>query len=348
MATVDQFSNPRPGVTPAKKVRRAGVPNHQHTTSGETPMVSARIFPDHFPTPHLALRAGANEQKVRGFATAQADAATRIAERLMLDAGPDASIADRLAAVEAAYADAVAWRYSLARSGAIVGGTAAVDGADAERFRTPITDNSPNLDRIGTVGRFRDGSEWDAATRTYVGGVDTPASRTVVAFGEAARARFAVEAPDSDVLANVVRLPDGSYVPGNVLIRRDAALAAARALAERVAARGLDASRMETGGDPLYVVTATEADRARIRRAAFALLAADEVTESTWWQADYLTYQAPTYKKGSDAAHRVFLVAAAWWRLGWVPALPHDIDLRCMVLGQTAATALPHICGGAA
>ncbi|MFC7612390.1 hypothetical protein ACFQV2_00600 [Actinokineospora soli] len=66
---------------------------------------------------------------------------------------------------------------------------------------------------------------------------------------------------------------------------------------------------METGGDPIYIVTADRADRERMRVAAFEVLAADWFDMAAWWQSAFLTYQAPTYKKGSDAGHRVFLVA---------------------------------------
>jgi hypothetical protein len=344
MAPRRKFTSPRTGVS-RQEARRAGVPNHQHMTSGEAPMVSAPITPDHFPTPHLALRAGVSET-VRGFAFEQAAAALDIHQWLTSVSGLYRTEGTRAAAVRIAYAQATAWRYDLAHQGAIVGGTAAVDGCDARRFRTEITDDSPNLDRIGIVGRFRDGAEWDPDTRTYVGGVGTPASRITAAYGAVARARFAIERVSTDVLVNAVTLPDGSTQDGNWLIRGQVARDAGVELADRVAARGLDASRMEVGGDPIYAVTADRVDRDRIRDAMITLLASDDLDLTGWWQAVYLAYQSPRYKKGSDAAHRVFLAAVAAWRLGHCPVIPQDIDLRCMVLGQTAAT-LPLICGGA-
>ena len=45
---------------------------------------------------------------------------------------------------------------------------------NAERFRTPIGANT-NFDRLGVTGRLRDGAQWDPATRTYAGGLSTPA-----------------------------------------------------------------------------------------------------------------------------------------------------------------------------
>lgn len=300
------------------------------------------ITPAHFPTPHLALRAGVDATKVRGFAVAQAAAANQIHEQLTR------ATCDRADAVLDAYEDALYWRLTLAQDGAIVGGRGSVDGSDAARFATPITDDSPNLDRIGVIGRFRDGSEWDETTRTFVGGSDTPASRLTAAYGQAALARFAVERPRADILFTTVTLPDGCQVTGNWLVRGETALALGRALAERVAKRGLDASRMEVGGAPVYVQTAPARDRGLIREAMLALVAADGFDLAAWWQAAYLAYQSPRYKKGSDAATRVFLAAVAVWRLGYVPTIPHDIDLRCMVLGQTAAATMPLVCAGAA
>ncbi|GGS61364.1 hypothetical protein [Actinokineospora fastidiosa] len=311
-------------------------------------MVSARITSGNFPTPYLALRAGVDQEQVSAFADEQADAARMLFWRLQMDVTPDATARERCAAVAATYERALAWRYALARRGAIVGGVGNV-GADAERFRTPITDDSPNLDRIGRVGRFYEGARWDAETLTYVGGVDTRAARITEAYGRAALARFAAECPGGEVLDNVVTLPDGARVTGNRLIRGETARRAGAELAERVTARGLDASRMEIGGDPIYVVTATSRDRAVIREAALRLLAtAEPGDEQAWWQASYLLHQAPTYKKGSDAVTRVFRVAVGAWLLGYAPTLDQDTDLRCMVLGQTAATTLPHVCGGAA
>ncbi|MFC7612443.1 RRQRL motif-containing zinc-binding protein [Actinokineospora soli] len=218
MAVPQNVINPRTGVSPAKKVRRAGVPNH-HISSGEVPMVSALITPEHFPTPELALRAGVDHDTIRAFAALQAEAAQALFERLHRNAAPDAPEENRFAAVADAYVQALAWRYNLARTGSIVGGTGAVDGTNADRFRTPITDDSPNLDRIGRIGRFRDDSVWNPLTRTYVGGTDTPASRIAAAYGRAAEARFAVECPSGDVLVNTVTLPDGTVVTGNRLIR---------------------------------------------------------------------------------------------------------------------------------
>ncbi|SDD68343.1 hypothetical protein [Actinokineospora iranica] len=312
--------------------------------SATTTVISAA----HFPTPDLAVRAGVDVRRVRGFAHEQATAARDI-HGWLSDSGLGRSVGERTAAVKTAYAQAVTWRYRLAQAGAIVGGVGAVDGGDAERFRTPITDTAPNVDRIGPVGRFRDGSAWDPDARAYLGGTETPASLVTAAYGRAALARFEAEAPEADVLDNLVRLPFHSRpVFGNRLLRGAAAVVAGRGLAERVAARGLDASRMEIGGDPVYVVTAAAADRDRIRANMFALLADHHIDLSTWWQAVYLAYQAPMCKKGSDAVNRVFLAAVAAWRLDHCPTIPQDVDLRAMVLGQSAATTLPHVCGRAA
>ncbi|EME62495.1 hypothetical protein, partial [Amycolatopsis decaplanina] len=162
--------------------------------------------------------------------------------------------------------------------------------------------------------------------------------------GRRALARFETGAPHGAVLQNVVELADGTLVLGNRLLRGHAAEAAAGELAARIAARGGDASQVETGGTPLYTATATAADRARLHQAAIgaftdALTTTDPATAlRAWAHGAYCLYQAPRTKKGSDAVARVVLVAVGTVALGRVPRLPHDIDLRGYIDGQAAFT----------
>jgi hypothetical protein len=239
-----------------------------------------------------------------------------------------------------AHADLVRWRYQLAlRLGR--GAGLCID-YDPGRFATPIAADEANYDRIGAVGRFRDGATWDAATRTFRGGTETPAFRVMLAYGRLAEERFAREGNAGDTLQNMVMLPDGVRIPGNRLVRGATAERCAAELLARITGRGVDASHVETGGGPMYVMTARQEDRDRMFAAALDLLASAAPGEVAAWQAArYLLYQAPRTKKGSDAVTRTFLVAVGTVLFGHAPVLDHDIDLRCMVLGQQAATTAP-------
>lgn len=303
------------------------------------------ITPEHFPTPHIAYRPGVDRAKVEAFATAQAAAANTLLAQLTNTLPEGASShAERVAAIHAAYNAAIVWRYNLANldGGVLQGGHSA--GATAYRFLTPITDESPNLDRIGHVGRMLDGAEWNDTLGAFTGGAPTPASDTFERYGRAALARFELECPELDTLTNMVRLPyDTTTVRGNSLIRDAVAVREGEAMRARMAERGVDVSRVEVGVDPVFTRTASQADRDVLRRAAFNLLASEGFDYRVHDMAAYLLYQAPEMKKGSDAVHRVVLRAAAAWHFGGgVPSLRQDVDLAGMVLGQGAFMVLRH------
>ncbi|MEU4801211.1 hypothetical protein [Actinosynnema sp. NPDC023587] len=297
-----------------------------------------------FPTPHLAVRGTADQTRVRVFATEQARAAREVHDRIAtrLSGLPTAG---RVVVLTAAYDAVVRWRRAVA-----VSGDARYDSAGraaGARYAVTLDQDGPNLDRLGGA-RLRADARWDTATRRWTGGSSTPASRILDAYQRAALARFAVEAPDSDVLDNQVTLPSGGRVAGNTLLRGAVARDAAEALAERLYARR-GVSQVETAGDLLYAVTAPDRSRRLMFAEAMTVLAtAGHGDTAAWWQAAYLLYQAPQYKKGSDAVARVFLVAVGTALLGRPVVLPHDLDLACMVLGQTAVVAGPLACGGAA
>ncbi|MFE5084436.1 hypothetical protein [Streptomyces mirabilis] len=207
----------------------------------------------------------------------------------------------------------------------------------AERFRTSITDDNPSLFRIGEPARFRDGATWDPDTRTYQGGIETPASRTMRDFEARATARFA-QTREGDVVSNRVALTDGRTAEGMRLLRGAAAHQAAVEMATRIAARDGDTSRIITDGRLIYCATGPEADRRAIFHLAMALLAAEHPTPpaalTAWLQSAYLLYQAPRTKRGADAATRIFLIAAGSSLLPSPPVLVHDVDLRAYVRTQ--------------
>ncbi|MFJ6378598.1 hypothetical protein ACIQI7_01135 [Kitasatospora sp. NPDC092039] len=297
-------------------------------------MAIAPITSGDFPTSPLALRFAdpARQVRARAFAAEQASAATEAAGLLarMWRAAADRSA--RVAALAVVHAHLVDWRYRLAVSmGPPPGGVA----FDPERFRTPIREGDTNYDRLGDVGRLREGARWDQATRSYTGGRATPAWEAVLRYGRLAELRFAAEGVRGDTLQNRVLLPDGRRIAGNRLLRGEAARRADAELVARTAARGLDASRLETGGRPVYTATPAPRDSAVLHSAALGLLARPRLTVQDYLSARYLLFQAPQTKKGSDAVTRTFVVAVGAVALpGARPALPEDVDLRCYVLGQ--------------
>lgn len=304
--------------------------------------MTTTISPDNFPTPDLALRSAgdAEERRVRGFASAQAAAAEAMRVRLAAEWQSPRSWTAKVRALRAIHTDLVQWRYELARQapGRLGKGIA----LEPERFRSTLEQHGPNYDRIGYIGRMRVGATWDEGSRTFRGGKDTPAHRIMLVYGAAAIARFARCGIDGDVLQNQVRLPDGRRMAGNSLLRGAAAQRIAEDLVKRIAKRGADTSQIETGGEPIYVVSAEDDARTEMFRMAMELLATAEPGDvAAWQQARYLLYQAPTTKKGSDAVTRTFLVTVGAVLLGQPPTLEHDVDLRCAVLGQDEATTMP-------
>jgi hypothetical protein len=295
-----------------------------------------------FPTPHLALRSSDPDEidRVRQFAHEQARAAETALRELGAALSAARSRADRIAAFVRTHENLIQWRAGLARRTTRRLGTG-IDH-DASRFTMSLRDGGRNYDRLGRVGRLRENPVWDPESRTYRGGRATPAHLIMLEHGRVAIERFAAEDHDGDTLRNPVTLPDGGRIDGNSLVRGAAARRIAADLVARIARRGADTSRIETGGEPLYVVTAADADRERIFQAAMTALADSAPGDVHTWQAvRYLLYQSPMTKKGSDAVTRVFLIVVGSILLGRPPVLDHDVDLRCIVAGQPAATALP-------
>ncbi|MFJ1751192.1 hypothetical protein ACIOJD_33930 [Streptomyces sp. NPDC088116] len=297
------------------------------------------ITADHFPTSPLALRtANPNTQtSVRAFADRMAEAANAARDQLTTLWASASTQEQRASALHTVHESLIQWRYQTAVHTGRRLGTGI--GYNPDRFVTPITDQTINYDRLGYIGRLRDGTDWDETTRTYRGGQTTPAHQTMIRYGAAAEKRFEREAPEADVLSNWIALADGRRIAGNRILRGAAAATVADELAARVAARGLDATRMETGGHPIYTATPAEQDSRILFTEALKLLSNPACTTGEFLTARYLMFQSPRTKKGSDAVNRVFTVTVGSLLLGDdAPTLPADIDLRCYVLGQTAAT----------
>lgn len=294
-----------------------------------------------FPTPDLALR-GAQEQRVRQFAEKQATFAESTRLRLGAD-WRDLTPPKRVALLRRTLRIITEWRYSLASTGDGRLGTGIP--LDLERFRTKILPGQPRIDRLGHNGRLRLGARWDEATRTYVGGATTPAYEIMLRYGQAAHERMDA-AGAGDVLVNPVTLPSGRQVDGTTLVRGEQAQKVAAELTARVAARGLDASRMETGGDPVYLVTADRDTRTLMLNSALYLLAEDKSLDPDHalpavQKSRYLFVEGPETYKGSDASIRVLVVMIGAILTGRALILEQDMDLRCLVYGQAAATEMP-------
>ena len=305
------------------------------------------ITAESFPTPQLALRSDnpAEERRVRAFAGRQAEAAEHLRAWLAVE-WPRCTGARAKSLLQHAHSELVEWRYQEAA--AAPGRLGRGLPLDVSRFVTSIREGGINLDRLGDCGRMRVGATWNPASRRFEGGTPTPASETLAAYGRAALARFEREDDDvlGDVLHNIVRLPDGQLKTGNRLLRGAAATRVADELVTRIAARGGDTSQVETGGELLYVAGANPDDSDELWAAALRMLAGalelDGVGRLRAWQAArYLAYQAPQTKKGSDAVTRVLLVGVGAVLFARPPVLEPDVDLRCMVLGQAAATRMP-------
>lgn len=298
-----------------------------------------------FPTPDLAVRSYDSDEldRVCAFANKQARVAERLRVRLATDL-PKLPLGQRVGLLRAVYQEATMWRYELALAAPRLG---LGIPQDPDRFLMTAREGGRNYDRIGAIGRLRAGATWDPETRTYRGGVETPASRIMAHYGQAALDRIDTESPDSDVLLNVVRLP-GRLIAGNQLVRGAAAHKLAGELRQRLVASGRDVGQFDAGADPLYVVSAEPDDADLLFGIALITLAGavgdPEFAERlrAWRLGRYLMYQAaPRTKKGSDSVSRVVLVAVGTVLFGRPPVMEQDCDLRCMVLDQVDATTMP-------
>lgn len=307
---------------------------HDRVDTAEAHVITAESFPFPDRADTFARPLSEGDQRrlegLRRFAGLQAAAANKALETLAAS-GATPTVEDW----SKIYQSLTDWRSGL---NAAHFGKGVVQGKD--RITTPITDASPNRDRIGAVGRLRANSQWSDEAQSWVGGEQTPSSRVAERAGERVTRRFDAEAPDSDELQNIVRLPDGTAVNGNKIVRGRKAAQIAQEIKQGVAARGHDVSQFDTGGDMMFTVTATEADRTRIFAAAMdrlqelSSLPKNEITDKDLAEVVYLLYQSPLNKKGSDAVTRPYYVVAGKYLQGKAPAVPQDIDLRAYTMSQ--------------
>ena len=332
---------------------RAGVDALGRNRLGdELPALERRLSPNDFPTPQIAFRNRLTLTDVEWFAPEQAKAANLAASKL--DAELTLTPRDQWPEVfKDLYLRLERWRYELAvKHGTESSGAAAPQ--DAQRFLDLITDDSPNVDPVGSsVGFWHKDYLWDEDQGRYVGDGETPASRLVAEVGEWATARFEQEDNSGSFLQNEVIFPDGIIINGKFtakgtsIARGQSAYKHDREGLKRAQRRG-DApkstqwDKINNDGGIIYLETATENERKDIREALYKYLTVLEakhqkgtpVTIREWAEAAYLSYQSPQNKKGSDAVSRVYLMTLARRWLRPIPKMPDAIDWLAYTVGQ--------------
>jgi hypothetical protein len=283
-----------------------------------------------FPTPDLIKQSNNPavwDQQDR-FAEFQAAAANEALERLgpRLDAA--SSELERSAIFVQLYRDLAEWRYRLAHHA-----EGQSPNAGLEQYHAPIG-NAAMVDPFGP-GLRSEGSRLSATTGRVTGGPETPASRLSARLGEIIHRRIETEAPGRDVLENQVRLPDGSTITGNRLLRGKAA------------AEQYSLPRPVEGF--CCTMTGRLDDRRALQREAFGILGDletqraagrdlldDPTARRAFVAAEYYLYQGPEYQRGGDATIRVLLATSHTRLFGAAPKLPQDIDVMAYVAGQEA------------
>ncbi len=264
----------------------------------------------------------------RKFAEWQADETNRQVARLQdLPTPPDA--------VEWARTHQLIleWRYNLG-----VGWSNQKVIETRHNLLTPISDDNPNIDRFGDLGRFRIGSVWDKHTKTFVKGDLSRAGRALIAASERIHTRMD-EAGVDEELQNVVQLPDGTKVNGNKLFRGETARRIWKDLRKRLERRGIDVSKFEMGDDIVLAQTAARADRIRIFQAVVKELARLSLQPEMWTphtsiNRSYLLFQAVKNKRGSAASIPTFNATGDAYLTGNPVTLPPNADLYAATTAQ--------------
>ncbi|WP_328519021.1 hypothetical protein [Kribbella sp. NBC_00359] len=285
-----------------------------------------------FPTPDLIKKTSNPafwDQQGR-FAEFQAAAANQSLEWLGPQLDAATSPIDRAAAFVQLYRNLAEWRFQLAHRD-----EGRSPNSELEQYRTPIAANQSMVDKFGR-GLRSEGGRVNTETGVITSGITTPASRLSARLATIIEARFAAEAPTSDVLQNRVKVPSGEIIAGNQLIRGGLAASA---------------SGFERPIDGFYcTVTGEQRDRHALQREAFSILAdlegeraagrtdlfADRSKRLAFVEAQYFLYQGPEYERGGDATIRTLLVASHARVFGEALRLPQDIDVMAYAAGQQA------------
>ena len=235
------------------------------------------------------------------------------------------------------YISFVAWRYNEALE---QNGTQPTEKHD-ERLIVPnmkliissVTDDHPNHDIFGDVRWLQARAQWNDSERKWVGGEETLSSILYQNAGDWAKKRFVQEAPEDDLLQNIVTLPDGRQIHGNMLMRKTA-------FKTQGESRGEDQIRYYSDHDNnILSVSGTKESRETIFTAAMNELATMKPKEGTiedWARIAYYLYQAPQHPRGIDAVVRNFMAVVGSYLFENPPVIPQDIDIRALILDQAS------------
>lgn len=308
------------------------------------------LTPEHFPAPARintfaighTLTPGESAELVQrqAFAAWQADEAN--AELAKLRAADNVPTAEDWTDL---YESVAKWRYSLG-----VGWSDLGVRQTSHNQLTPITDDNPNRDIFGDLGRMRVGDKfWDEATSTWKNGLCTPAGLAIMATAERIRERFREQPGTGDTIQNTVVLPDGMAVYGNRLLKGLAAKEVMLALKKTISRRIPHTPQFEIRDDFVVSETATQINRTFIFRAVMKELERlsrdpGDCTPRTKARLSNLLLLAPKYKRGSAASIPVFAAIFGTYITERAGAentelpfvLPPDADLRAVSMSQDA------------
>ncbi|MGK8491640.1 alpha/beta hydrolase [Nocardia asiatica] len=311
---------------------------HEYVTTGRAPQITADLDVrllneavrdgrgplrgEHFPVPGLRMRSNdpGRNAALRLFSLWQAYVANRGLGKLVSrwDSAPAPESRRRLLAQlyfwisQQRYMRQV---WAAERDPSVVGEHGE---SHPDYFRTRLGDDAHNSDLVGRQTGLRAGVRRDPSTGKWRGGVGTPAFWTTLAIGRLVKNRMDAEAPGGTMLQNVVELPGGVRVDGNVLYALE--------------------------HDRFVIETARADDQRTIFDAALAELATALGQRSPQpspellrrlANAVYLLFQAPLMTRGSDATIRTFAATVFTFAFGRPLRLPHDIDLQAMSRRQS-------------
>lgn len=230
------------------------------------------------------------------------------------------------------------WRYGLG-----VGWSDLEVTQTSHNQLTLITDENPNRDIFGDLGRMRTGDKnWDAATGTWKGGICTYAGLAIMGAAERIRERFREQPAVGDIIQNSVVLPNGMIARSNRLLKGQAAREAMETMKNTLARRVGGVLQFEICDDFVISETATQVNRAFIFRAVMK-----ELERLSRWPEDCTTevkallgnllLLAPKYKRGSSAVIPVFTAIFNAYITERLFVLPPDADLRAVTMTQDSS-----------
>jgi hypothetical protein len=290
---------------------------------------ATEIRADDFPMPDVVRRVAidpATERPIPGaFQESQAAIARARADQLARDLAAAETPEQRQQAMEDAFMAVHFDLIEYARS------TSTDEGKLAKMDRL-IPEGDPNNDPWGDMSlkeRTEDGEPTYAARQMLLTGNEVLARFARFEGNPTAEARLS---EDGEVLQNVVRLPDGTSIDGNRMLRGSTADAIDADKGRRYGYPEAAERLVTQTGEPQHMRVLHDAGIATL-----ADLAAQPGPDprERFSDAAYYLYQGLLYNRGGDATIRTFLAAAGQQIFGRSFRFPQDIDLRAFVLSQS-------------